>query len=205
MATKTLNTKIQLRRDTAANLANVILAVGEPGFSTDTKILKIGDGVSTWSNLPAINSGGSSGGVSDVTLDGTSVVTSGVAVLPAYPTVPTNLSSFTNDVGGQVLYQGGGTSDLTVSDVSHGTTFLWYGRHNGNGGYGIAVFTSAQFTGPGVQPDNAIDIPCTFTNSNWYCPIHIWKNSNTALYIAGKWTYGGDNNSTTTDMIIQIM
>lgn len=44
--------------------------------------LKVGD---NYFNVPS--SGG--GGVSDVTLGGTSVVSNGVAVLPAYPTVPT--------------------------------------------------------------------------------------------------------------------
>lgn len=37
--------------------------------------------------------------VTDVTLGGVSVLSSGVAVLPAYPTVPTTVSSFTNDAG----------------------------------------------------------------------------------------------------------
>lgn len=44
--------------------------------------LKVGD---NYYNVPS----GGGGGVSDVTLGGTSVVSSGVAVLPAYPTVPT--------------------------------------------------------------------------------------------------------------------
>ena len=45
--------KFQLRRDTAANwtAANTILDLGEPGFETDTRKLKIGDGVNTWTNL----------------------------------------------------------------------------------------------------------------------------------------------------------
>lgn len=45
--------KFKLRRDTASNLTNVILSEGEPGYSTDTKILKVGDGVTRWSLLPA--------------------------------------------------------------------------------------------------------------------------------------------------------
>jgi hypothetical protein len=44
---------IQFRRDTAANwiLANPTLSLGEPGFETDTRKIKIGDGTSTWTNL----------------------------------------------------------------------------------------------------------------------------------------------------------
>ena len=45
--------RIQLRRDTAANWAsnNPILALGEVGFETDTKILKIGNGSTEWNSL----------------------------------------------------------------------------------------------------------------------------------------------------------
>ena len=44
---------IQLRRDTATNWTtnNPILAIGEAGFETDTKKMKVGDGVNTWTNL----------------------------------------------------------------------------------------------------------------------------------------------------------
>jgi microcystin-dependent protein len=43
---------IQLRSDTAAawDAANPILAVGEMGYATDTKVLKIGDGVTAWNS-----------------------------------------------------------------------------------------------------------------------------------------------------------
>lgn len=53
-------TKIQMRRDTAANWTtqNPVLAQGEFGFETDTEQLKIGDGTTTWTSL-AYNVGGS--------------------------------------------------------------------------------------------------------------------------------------------------
>lgn len=46
--------RIQLRRDTAANWTanNPVLAVGEPGVETDTSRMKVGDGASTWTVLP---------------------------------------------------------------------------------------------------------------------------------------------------------
>lgn len=47
-----LTTKIQLRRDTAANLADIVLASGEPGFTTDTQCFAIGDGVTPFKELP---------------------------------------------------------------------------------------------------------------------------------------------------------
>lgn len=47
----TLKTKIQLRRDTAANLKDVKLVLGEPGYATDTKKFVIGDGSTKFSDL----------------------------------------------------------------------------------------------------------------------------------------------------------
>ena len=45
--------KFQLRRDTAANwtAANTVLDLGEPGFETDTRKLKMGDGTTPWNSL----------------------------------------------------------------------------------------------------------------------------------------------------------
>jgi len=47
-------TVIKLRRDTAANWTSVdpVLAAGEPGYETDSKKLKFGDGVTAWTALP---------------------------------------------------------------------------------------------------------------------------------------------------------
>ncbi len=47
-------TVIKLRRDTAANWLSEdpVLAAGEPGFEIDTNKMKLGNGVSTWSELP---------------------------------------------------------------------------------------------------------------------------------------------------------
>jgi hypothetical protein len=45
--------KIQLRRDTAANWTSVnpVLSNGEPGYETDTRRIKYGDGVTAWNSL----------------------------------------------------------------------------------------------------------------------------------------------------------
>ena len=45
--------QIQLRRDTAANwtAANPVLLLGEVGFETDTRKLKLGDGTTAWNAL----------------------------------------------------------------------------------------------------------------------------------------------------------
>ena len=46
-------TRIRLRRDTASNWSGVnpILGLGEPGYETDTSLLKIGDNNTTWNEL----------------------------------------------------------------------------------------------------------------------------------------------------------
>ena len=53
--------RIQVRGDTAANwtTTNPILSDRELGYETDTRNLKVGDGTSTWTALPYINSTGS--------------------------------------------------------------------------------------------------------------------------------------------------
>lgn len=45
--------KIKLRRDTAANWTstNPVLAAGEPGYETDTRKIKYGDGTTAWASL----------------------------------------------------------------------------------------------------------------------------------------------------------
>jgi hypothetical protein len=53
-----VQTKIQLRRDTAANWTstNPTLAAGEIGFETDTNKFKIGDGSTAWISLAYVGS-----------------------------------------------------------------------------------------------------------------------------------------------------
>lgn len=53
MANKTLNTRIQIRNDLAATWTekDPVLLKGEMGVETDTRKIKIGDGVSKWSAL----------------------------------------------------------------------------------------------------------------------------------------------------------
>jgi hypothetical protein len=48
-----MSDEIKLRKGTAASWANVnpVLATGEPGFESDTKKLKFGDGSAAWNDL----------------------------------------------------------------------------------------------------------------------------------------------------------
>lgn len=61
--------QIQVRRDTAANWTsnNPTLAIGEPGFETDTGKLKIGDGSTAWTGLSYIQGIGLGNIVEDLT------------------------------------------------------------------------------------------------------------------------------------------
>lgn len=60
MANQTLRTVIQFKRDTSANWVtnkDVIPAAGEPCYDVNAGTLKIGDGATTYENLPAIYAG----------------------------------------------------------------------------------------------------------------------------------------------------
>ena len=57
MATQVLKTLFQLKRGLAEawDRNNPILAPGEPGWTLDTHVLKIGDGVTAWKDLEPIS------------------------------------------------------------------------------------------------------------------------------------------------------
>jgi Major tropism determinant N-terminal domain len=52
------NIQFQIRRGLAADWvsANPVLSAGEPGFETDTNLLKIGDGITSWIALSYLDS-----------------------------------------------------------------------------------------------------------------------------------------------------
>jgi hypothetical protein len=60
--------KIQIRRDTAANwtATNPTLAQGEPGLETDSNLVKYGDGTTAWVDLDYASGGGITNGNLDV-------------------------------------------------------------------------------------------------------------------------------------------
>ncbi len=62
--------KIQLRRGKASALArsNPLLEDGEPCFETDTRKLKVGDGIRHYNDLPYIQGAASGGGVTRLTV-----------------------------------------------------------------------------------------------------------------------------------------
>ena len=62
MATQVIKTTFQLKRGTSNvwKSLNPILAQGEPGFEYDTGLLKIGNGLDAWIDLPYVNHNDSS-------------------------------------------------------------------------------------------------------------------------------------------------
>ena len=52
-----VNITYQLKRGSTARWSelNPVLRQGEPGFAYDSNILKIGNGIDTWDDLPVIN------------------------------------------------------------------------------------------------------------------------------------------------------
>lgn len=58
-----MTTRIKLRRDTASNWAgtNPVLALGEPGFDTTNRVLKIGNGTTAWNSLDPVSGGATVG------------------------------------------------------------------------------------------------------------------------------------------------
>lgn len=61
MAEKTIKTIFILKHGTQFQFESnhIVLRDGEPSYTTDTHIFKIGDGKTVWENLPAISSSGS--------------------------------------------------------------------------------------------------------------------------------------------------
>jgi len=58
MSSCTRNVRFELRRNTKLGWpSNFVLLAGEPGTETDTGQMKIGNGVSTWSQLPYVGGG----------------------------------------------------------------------------------------------------------------------------------------------------
>lgn len=97
-------TKIQLRRDTAANWStnNPTPSAGEPCFETDTGKLKIGDGVTAYNSLPY------QGGTSD-----TAVTTDTAQTI-------SGLKTFTNDINISQWTSGSSSVRETHIDLSLG-------------------------------------------------------------------------------------
>ena len=72
--------RIQVRRDTAARLNTTIPLSGEPVYSTDTTVLKIGSGVIPWTALDSIVTSNPTNGIIVPTASNANIVTNGSQV-----------------------------------------------------------------------------------------------------------------------------
>lgn len=99
-----MTTRIQVRRDTAANWtsSNPILAAGEMGYETDTNKLKVGDGSTTWTSL-AYSPNLSSNTLTTPTISGATFSAGTNTVPPIKLTSGVNLTSST---AGAIEYDG---------------------------------------------------------------------------------------------------
>jgi hypothetical protein len=59
--------KIQILHDNNASFSGIILSSGEPAYSLDTKVFKVGDGISSWNTLLPIGGGGGGVEINDLT------------------------------------------------------------------------------------------------------------------------------------------
>jgi hypothetical protein len=123
--------RIQLRNDTAANWtdADPVLAAGEFGLETDTDQFKIGDGTSTWDNLPY---GGIQGEIGPT---GDTGPTGPISTVPG-PTGDTGPTGATGDTGPTgpigIIWQGSWSedTDYVVNDAVTYEGSSWFAAVN---------------------------------------------------------------------------
>lgn len=129
-------TTIQIRRGTAAEWtsANPVLAAGELGFEIDTKKLKGGDGVTSWSSLPYLTGGGGGGGTWGTITGTLSAQTDLQSALDA----KVSTSSLNENIDDRVanLLQAGSNITLTYNDTLGTLTIA------ASGGSGNSYFPS---------------------------------------------------------------
>lgn len=129
-----MTARIQIRRDLASNWiapgADPVLASGEFGYETDTGVIKIGDGVEPWSNLPILfasynsyNPTVSQGVSTNISKDGSS-----------YHKYSRNGDTITYTVALTMTASGTSGSDVTISiptvasssNLIIGSGYYWY-------------------------------------------------------------------------------
>ena len=143
-------TDIVLKRGTAARWAavNPVLKQAEPGFAYDTGVLKIGDGVTAWNSLAAIN------------------VTAGAGITRSISVVSTNTTAGAT-AATDYVYIVTGTTTLTLPNAS-GNTNLYTVKNGGLGTVTIATTSAQTIDGSAsaaLTPNTALDL--ISDGSNW--------------------------------------
>ena len=137
-----ITANVILRNDTASNLSSIVLATGQAGWTTDTKLLKIGDGSTAFSSLPAINPAAvlltPGGGINQT-------------IKPSATNTATSLTLEGNGTGGATLNLRGNAPSGTGSGVIrvngyHGSQQQ---QHTIDGSAGVTFDITASNTGIG--------------------------------------------------------
>lgn len=206
-----VNTKIQLRRGTAASWTTQVLSQGEIGFETDTGLFKIGDGTTAWNSLTYA-------AVKNVTAgDGLSVTsTSGNYIISlSDPTIQsTDITDFleaVQDVIGNSGVISGFGSSKSYDDGTGYTTISITGMTNalsaGSGGIFLSSSSVSNNTAytihlTGVQPSNIVGVTATATELNYTDVSSVGTAEATkALVTDSSKNIAGINNLSTTGTI----
>lgn len=152
--------------------SNIVLDDGEPGYATDTKVYKIGDGKTAWNDLATVAGGGASSG-------GLEMLDAGEAYLaPGENTIALSLSRSFEDPSAplvrEVYFGGNAAEDNGDGTFTLTTSGLWilggYFSFNRNAAGVSAGYNSA---GVGIQ----MLLPSGITA---FPPAHTIYNMNTA-------------------------
>ena len=111
-------TRIKQRRDTAQNWTtnNPILAAGETGWETDTRMVKLGDGSTAWNKLPYAVTG-------DLQITNTTIASDGAVTLASGSGMQENWIAVVDGSEGVTSDRDGSWSDAVAYD-SQGNAFM---------------------------------------------------------------------------------
>lgn len=194
-----VETSIRLRKGTGTewNNTNPVLASGEPGYDLTNKILKIGDGVNTWSQLS--NHNHTTNNIADFNSSVSGLLPVKDIIAGSNISITSSSGTFTiNSTGGGLTDivqdtspQLGGNLDLNgyhISGVSFYTSAT--GTIIGPGGWiyqsGQAIRSEGFFNSLGDSQSSQFILRASSTDANW---TTLKNNDNTAILLASNRTF----------------
>lgn len=178
-------TRIRLRRDSSSDWSGVnpVLGLGEPGFETDTKLLKIGDNSTAWNDLDYVKVDNNS-----ITFPDGPDITLTIGDSNTNEDSPRINCNLSNNEKLNIVAERG--IDLNYSSQYNALTFsldqifspfssgtLYSPSSRGRPG---AVFTDEQFVYLCIKPNFWKRIP--LEQSSWFDPSSIALSNNSGLY-----------------------